>query len=65
MFLGNILGWLNSRILLGLVYLTILVPLAMIMKLFSYDPLKKRNDIKKTSYKIKRNNPIIDLERIF
>tara|TARA_S200000501_G_C20554245_1_gene625850 strand:- start:91 stop:486 length:396 start_codon:yes stop_codon:yes gene_type:complete len=64
MFLGNILGWLNSRLLLGLVYLIILIPLAMIMKLFGYDPLKKRNYINKGTYKIKRNY-IIDLERIF
>ena len=61
---GKILGWLNSRIILGMVFILILQPIAFAMKLFGYDPLKKRknNDI---SYREKKLNHNTDLTRIF
>ena len=40
MKIGNILGWINSRLILGLVFIFILQPIALIMKLTGYDPLK-------------------------
>ena len=42
MKLGHILGWLNSRIILGLVFLIVLQPIALIMRIFGYDPLKTK-----------------------
>ena len=42
MWLGHVLGWLNSRIILGLVFLIVLQPIALIMKINGYDPLKKK-----------------------
>ena len=35
MKIGLILGWLNSRLILSLVFILILLPIAMIMKIFS------------------------------
>ena len=40
MDLGKALGWINSRIILGLVFIIVLQPIAFIMKSFGYDPLK-------------------------
>ena len=62
--LANLLAWFNSRIILGLVYFFVLIPISIIMKIFGYDPLRlKRN--KKNTYREDISNRIIDLERIF
>ena len=50
MLLGHVLGWINSHIILGLVFIFILQPIAFIMRLFKYDPLKI-NRLNKETYK--------------
>ena len=64
MTIGLALGWINSRIILGLVYFLVLQPIAIIMKIVGYDPLntKKNNE---ESYKIDKKNHKINLEKIF
>ena len=64
MRLGLLLGFINSRIVLGLVFILVLLPISSIMKIFGYDPLstKKKNRI---SYREIRENQKIDLNRIF
>ena len=64
MKLGYVLGWINSRIILGIIFLIVLLPIAFIMKLFKYDPLRlKKSDQK--SYRENIENKNIDLKRIF
>ena len=36
--LGYILGWINSRIILGLIFIFVLIPIGLVMKFFGYDP---------------------------
>ena len=64
MKLGHILGWVNSRLILGLVFLIVLQPIALIMRIFGYDPLrtKKYNEI---SYREIRTNGKVNLKKIF
>ena len=64
MKLGLILGWLNSRIILGLVFLIILQPIALIMRIFGHDPLKTKNLVQK-SYRENKINQKINLRKIF
>ena len=64
MALGHVLGWINSRIILGLVFLVILQPIALIMRVFSYDPLRKKKSNRK-SYRENIEYKKIDLTRIF
>ena len=64
MKIGHILGWINSRIILGLVFLFVLQPIAIIMRLFSYDPLRKKKSNQK-SYRETIKEKSIDLTRIF
>ena len=64
MKLGLILGWVNSRIILGLVYMIVLLPIAFIMRLIGYDPLRTKRKGEKT-YREKRKDQQIDLTRIF
>ena len=64
MILGEILGWINSRIILGCIFFLVLIPISFFMKIFGYDPLKKINkDI--SSYRELKIDSKIDLNRIF
>ena len=42
MELGYALGWVNSHIILGLVFILVLQPISYIMRLTGYDPLRRR-----------------------
>ena len=64
MKLGHILGWLNSHIILGLVFLIVLQPIALIMRIFGHDPLKRKK-LSKKSYREIKINQRIDLKKIF
>jgi len=64
MALGHALGWVNSHIILGLVFILILQPIAYIMRLTGYDPLRKKLSGEKT-YRENRKDHEIDLTRIF
>ena len=65
MRIGVILGWINSRIILGLVFFLVLLPISFIMKLFNYDPLRRKLNNEKVSYREKNSSHKIDLTRIF
>ena len=64
MKLGLTLGWVNSRIILGLVFMIVLIPTAFVMRLFGYDPLRTKGKVEKT-YREYRKNHQTDLTRIF
>ncbi|MDC3122107.1 SxtJ family membrane protein [Prochlorococcus sp. AH-716-J21] len=64
MRLGYFLGWINSRLILGLIFLLVLQPIAFIMKLLGYDPLKTKNNFL-DSFRESKNNHKVDLTRIF
>ncbi len=64
MALGHLLGWVNSHIILGLVFIVVLQPIAYAMRLTGYDPLRKRRKGEKT-YRENREGHHTDLTRIF
>lgn len=64
MRLGYLLGWINSRIILALVFFFVLQPISFFMKLFGYDPLRLTN-IKRSTYRIEKKIEKFDLTRIF
>ena len=64
MALGHVLGWINSHIILGLVFILVLQPIAFIMRLTGYDPLRSKRKGEKT-YRENRKDLKIDLKRIF
>ena len=64
MKLGHALGWVNSHIVLGLVFIIVLQPIAYIMRLTGYDPLRRRQKGEKT-YRENRQDHKTDLTRIF
>lgn len=64
MAIGLALGWINSRIILGLVFFLVLQPIALVMRVFGYDPLRKKHTHKE-SYRENKQNDSISLNRIF
>ena len=64
MKLGHILGWVNSRIILGLVFLIVLQPISLIMRIFGHDPLRTKKFSLKTYREIKTNHKV-NLKKIF
>ena len=64
MKLAYVLGWVNGRIILSLVFLLVLIQIAFIMKFLGYDPIKSK---KRTcySYKEEIQTERIDLTSIF
>jgi len=60
---GYLLGWINSRIILGLIFFIILIPISFFMKLFGYYPLKNIEKIK--TYKEDKKNYVINLKTPF
>ncbi len=64
MALGLALGWVNSRIILGLVFVIVLLPIAVIMRIIGYDPLRRVRKGEKT-YRENIQNRQTDLTRIF
>jgi len=64
MKLGHILGWINGHLILGVVFLFVLQPIAYVMRLTGYDPLKrKRTGLE--SYRETSKHKTVDLTRIF
>ena len=64
MKLGVILGWFNSRVILGVVFIIVLLPISFVMRLIGYDPLRNKRKREET-YREKRKHYQTDLTRIF
>ena len=64
MKLGDILGWVNSRIILGLVFLIVLIPISLVMKIIGHDPLRTKKFSQKSYREIKTNHKV-NLKKIF
>ena len=64
MALGQALGLVNSHIILGLVFIIVLQPIASVMRLTGYDPLRRRRK-GETTYRENRQDHQTDLTRIF
>jgi hypothetical protein len=52
MFFGEKIGWLNSRILLGLLFYGMLTPMAFVMALLGKRPLQLQLDPKAETYRV-------------
>ena len=64
MKIGYLLGLINSRIVLGLIFIFILQPISLLMRIFGHDPLRMKNFGQKSYREIKTNQKI-NLKRIF
>ncbi len=60
----DILEWLNSHIILGLFFISILIPISIVMKIFGYDPLRNKKSNQK-SYREIKVDYMVNLKKIF
>lgn len=50
--LGHALGWINTRIILGLMFYTVFLVVAVLMRLLGKDPMSRKFDSKLDSYRV-------------
>ena len=62
--LGYFLGFINIRIILGLIFFIVLLPISIFLRIIGYDPLKKKK-LKKISYRETNETHKVDLTKIF
>jgi len=52
MAMGEVLAWINTRIILGVVFYAVVTPLGLLMRLISRDPMRRQLDRTCESYRI-------------
>jgi hypothetical protein len=64
--LGWALGWVNTRVILTTIYMLLIVPIAMVMRLWGRDRMAQRFDREINSYRVaSRRRPAKDMEHPF
>jgi hypothetical protein len=51
MKIGHVLGWINTRIILGIVFFVLFTPLALLFRVFGRDPMERKLDGSMSSYR--------------
>ena len=63
---GNVLGWINSRIILGIMFYLLIFPIGLLLKVFGKDAMNRKLDAKSDSYRrISKQRDRKHLERPF
>jgi hypothetical protein len=64
MMLGHVLGWINTRIILGLVFYAVVTPTGLIRRLLGKDPMGRRTRPELDTYRvIRKPRPGSDLAK--
>jgi hypothetical protein len=64
MALGHALGWINSHLILGLVFVCVLQPIAALVRTLGHDPLRRRRNTGE-SYREPPAHTGTDMRKIF
>ena len=63
---GHLLGWINSRVILGLVFYLLVTPMGLVMRLMGRDPMARKFEPGAQSYRVaSRRTSAQNLERPF
>ncbi len=57
MLIGHALGYINTRLILGLIYMAMFTPVAFLLKLLGKDPMHRALDPAQHSYRVNSNQP--------
>ena len=52
MKVGSVLGWINTRIILGAMYYLLVTPMGVVMRFVGFDPMAKNFNEKMVTYRI-------------
>ncbi|KPJ91891.1 MAG: sxtJ [Gammaproteobacteria bacterium SG8_11] len=63
---GMVLGWINTRIILGLVFYLVFTPVSFLLKILNKDPMRRAMESEVQSYRIpSKNQPREQMEKPF
>jgi hypothetical protein len=66
MKLGHILGWVNTRIILGIIFFVLITPIGLVMRRFGYNAMARGYDPTLKSYRrVSEQRPIQHMEKPF
>ena len=57
MTFGSVMGWINTRIILGIMFYIMFVPVGLIMRLMGNDPMARKIDKFQTTYRVTPAHP--------
>lgn len=64
--IGHVLGWINTRIILGVVYFAIILPAGLLLRALHKDPMHREFDASAASYRVtSKSAPNQQMERPF
>jgi ABC-type glycerol-3-phosphate transport system permease component len=52
---GEALGWINTRIILSVIFYALLTPMGILMRRFGRDPIPRRFEPDKTTYRVSKS----------
>jgi len=64
MKIGAVLGWLNTQIILGLIFFLVFVPYSFVLRLLKKKPLSCKLETSKETYRLKVENQNVQVSRI-
>jgi hypothetical protein len=50
--IGHVLGWINTRIILGVVFFVVFVPASLVLHALHKDPMQRKLDASAASYRV-------------
>lgn len=66
MKLAQVLNWISSHLVLGLLFYLVITPLGLLMRLFGRDPMAQKRTGTETTYRVEsKKTPINQLEKPF
>ena len=66
MFVGHVLGWINTRIILGVLFYGIVTPMGIVMRLAGRDPMRRSFDPDAQTYRVIRQaRPASHMKNMF
>jgi hypothetical protein len=57
MRIGIAIGWFNSKVILGVLFYTLILPAGLIMRLFGKDPMRRKLRTSDSTYRVPSKNP--------
>jgi uncharacterized membrane protein len=54
MAIGHVLGWINTRLILGIIYYGLFTPMGLVMRVWRKDPLERQYDETTNTYRVLR-----------
>lgn len=54
MMIGDVLGWINTRIILGIVFYGVVTPMGVVMRWRGHDPMRRKLEPESETYRVAR-----------